>query len=727
MHLRSRYSVKTLILVGFIVLVSLILIEALFNLAGNSLDDKANDLIYKYAFENNQAPKPSKQVVFLSINDNTYDYLKSNQLDRKFLAKSLNLLSEFEPNAIMYDLIFAKPSNRAADSMFAEAIEAAGNVCLPAGFSVSTDKVTGIERDGEYFKRLESEFRFFPKEIGEGKPYYAGRGLVQDDQFAAATATSGHITAVAEGDGVYRTYPMLLKLDSGYIPTSTLAMFCKMNDVEPDSIIVEWGKQILIRANEDNKLLEDVIIPIDIHGLTYIPYAVKWQKDDRKQEMEMRNFNLRAENPELTAQMQNYYEGSVVFIGDVSTGISDSGPNTLEDAVPLVVIHAAIMNALVTNSFYSQFGSLSLILMIAAVVLILTILSLYKKSLYFYIFYGLVMVLALPFTYYLVVDRVIFPMVTFQLNVSVSFLLLLVTVQYTGAKEQSFIKSAFSRYLSPSVVDRLIDNPENLTLGGEERELTVLFSDIEGFTTISERMKPADLVKLLNEYFTKMTGVITANGGIIDKFIGDAIMAEFGAPLPMERHAVAAVRSALQMQNNCDELNKIWKERGYPKIGTRVGINTGPVILGNMGSDQVFDYTVLGDTVNLASRLEGAGKLYGINIMISESVLKQIDDPAIVTRQLDILKVKGKDFSVGVYEVISEKNQNLYAGYYDEYSAALHKYLERDFETAGKLFAKCLELKPGDPASVEFIERVNHYIKNPPSEDWDGSFKMTTK
>ncbi|MCA0389290.1 MAG: adenylate/guanylate cyclase domain-containing protein [Bacteroidetes bacterium] len=725
MRFRSRYSIKTILTAGLIVILLQVITQLLFNVSGNSYDHKATDVIYSFAYKNGATPAASNRVVFLTINDQTYDWLKSNQLDRKFLAKAIDDLSSYSPEAVMFDILFARPSSPVADSIFAESLRSAGNICLPAGLSVSFENKGGMDKEGVYYNRLVNEFLIHPRESGEGQPFIAGRGLYQADIFAGVTSTSGHITAVSESDGVYRFYPMLIKVDSGYLPTSTLAMFLKMYDITPDSIYVKWGESITIPALKESKLEKDVVIPIDKHGQTFIPYPSKWQDDKRK--MEIKNFTGRAENPELTDELTAFFEGNVVFVGDVSTGISDTGPTTLDIAAPLVVIHAAIMNALMTDSFFRSFGIFTFLLVITGVTVLMTVMSTLKNGIFLHFFFIAALLLSLPFAYLMIAERILFPVVTFQAFTVLGYLSLLLTIQYTSAKEQSFIKSAFSRYLSPSVVDRLIENRESLALGGEERELTVLFSDIAGFTTISETIKPQELVKLLNEYFTEMTSIVTTNGGIIDKYIGDAIMAEFGAPLAFDGHALAAVNSALQMQRRCDDLNRIWKEKGHPEIRMRVGINTGGVILGNMGSQQVFDYTVVGDTVNLASRLEGAGKVYGCNIMISETVYDQIKTAGIKTRALDFIKVKGKNKAVKVFEVISDEVYEKESVYFLKFEEALGNYFAQQFESAAALFRECLDLKPGDAASKEFLKRIKYFTENEVPSDWDGSFQMKEK
>ncbi len=725
MRFRSRYSIKTILVAGVIVLFLQAITQLVFSVSGNNYDHKATDFIYSIAYNNGTTPAPSNRVVFLNINDKTYDWLKSNQLDRKFLAKAIDDLSSYSPDAVMFDILFARPSSPKADSIFATSLKNAGNICLPAGLSVSFDNKGGMDKEGVYYERLVNEFLIHPKESGEGEPFIAGRGLYQTDILAEAAATSGHITAVSESDGVYRFYPMLIKVDSGYFPTSTLAMFLKMNDVEPDSIFVRWGESITIPALKESKLEKDVVIPIDEHGQTFIPYPLKWQDDKRK--MEIRNFTERAEDPELTDELTTFYEGNVVFVGDVSTGISDTGPTTLDIAAPLVVIHAAMMNALLTESFFTTFGKWSFLMVILLITTVMTLISTFKNGLFLHVFFVAIIVFSFPLAYLLIVERILFPLVTLQGYTIIGYLILLLTIQYTSSKEQSFIKSAFSRYLSPSVVERLIENREGLALGGEERELTVLFSDIAGFTTISETIKPQDLVKLLNEYFTEMTSIVTSNGGIIDKYIGDAIMAEFGAPLAFEGHALAAVTSALQMQKKCDELNIVWHEKGHPEIRMRIGINSGGVILGNMGSQQVFDYTVVGDTVNLASRLEGAGKVYGCNILISESVFNQINGSGIKTRPLDYIKVKGKNKAVKVFEVIAEEAYNKEKEYFVKFEEALNLYFSKDFTAASNSFVECLALREKDVASNEFLKRIKYFENNEVPTDWDGSFQMKEK
>jgi adenylate cyclase len=279
------------------------------------------------------------------------------------------------------------------------------------------------------------------------------------------------------------------------------------------------------------------------------------------------------------------------------------------------------------------------------------------------------------------------------------------------------------------VVSELLKNPDMLKLGGEERVMTVIFSDVAGFTTISENLTPTQLVVLLNEYLTAMTDTVLSYDGIIDKYEGDAIMAEFGAPLPDEQHAIKACFAAIDMQKTLAEMRAKWKAEGRPELRARVGINSGPMVIGNMGSREIFDYTVMGDNVNLSSRLEGVNKVYGTFIMCSEATRLMVGD-SILTRELDIIRVKGKTEGVKIHEVLARASDGL-----DEirsrlvktYRRGLEAYKNRRWQEGIELFREALAVEPSDGPSSLYLERCAEFLENPPGDDWDGIFTMRTK
>lgn len=278
-------------------------------------------------------------------------------------------------------------------------------------------------------------------------------------------------------------------------------------------------------------------------------------------------------------------------------------------------------------------------------------------------------------------------------------------------RQRMLIKTMFSTYVNASVVDELLADPGRLRLGGERKEMTVLFSDIEGFTSIAQEMAPERLVKLLNEYLDSMSSVIFEHHGTVDKYEGDAIMAFWGAPVPQEDHALRACRSALVMRDVLANLNTLWESEGRPRFEMRIGINTGEMIVGNMGSSGKFAYTVIGDSVNLASRLEGANKEYRTTVMVGKRTYDLVREE-IAGRELDIITVKGRSEPVGVYELIAERKDIQDGGlilFLEDYEKAMGLYHARKWADAEKAFARLLQLRPSDYPTILHRERCARF------------------
>ncbi len=300
---------------------------------------------------------------------------------------------------------------------------------------------------------------------------------------------------------------------------------------------------------------------------------------------------------------------------------------------------------------------------------------------------------------------------------------------YKESLDRRFVQDALGRYTSPALVRELMNNPKALSLEwGESRDLTVFFSDVVSFTSISERLGPQKLVVLLNEYLTAMTDIILEENGIVDKYIGDAIMAFWGAPLDDDKHALHACRAALRTKKKLMELQGGWKERFSETVNFRAGINTGNAVAGNMGSLHKYNYTVMGDTVNLAARLEGANKVYGTTLMIAKGTRDLVADE-ILTRELDWMTVKGKEEPVKIYELLvqlKEADPGI-KKMVERFEAALQIYRNREFSEAKIAFRSILNDYPGDRPSELYVERCEEYERTPPPDDWDGVFRMTTK
>jgi adenylate cyclase len=299
----------------------------------------------------------------------------------------------------------------------------------------------------------------------------------------------------------------------------------------------------------------------------------------------------------------------------------------------------------------------------------------------------------------------------------------------TERKERMLIKSMFSTYVNPSLVDELVAHPEKLVLGGQREELTVLFSDIVGFTAISEYLSPEELVSILNEYLEVMSGIIFRNDGTLDKYEGDAVMAFWGAPIPQKDHAIRACRAALEMQQALVALNETWKQAGRPPIRIRIGVNTGDMVVGNMGAVGKFAYTVIGDSVNLASRLEGANREYGTGVMVSQRTY-DLACEEVLGRELDRIAVMGRSEPVTTFELMAERSADIpkeMLSLISAYEEGKRLYHAREWTRAEEAFRRALTFRPDDHPSLLHLQRIEVFKQTPPPEDWDGVFVFTKK
>jgi adenylate cyclase len=297
---------------------------------------------------------------------------------------------------------------------------------------------------------------------------------------------------------------------------------------------------------------------------------------------------------------------------------------------------------------------------------------------------------------------------------------------FLEAREKSWLRQAFGRYLSPDLVASLINHPDRLQLGGEEVEVTVLFADLAGFSRVSEEMTPPALINLLNDYFTPMTRIILDQDGTLDKYMGDSLMALWGAPLPLPDHALRACRAALEMQAAMHRLQQDWQARGLPPLGIRMGLHAGPVVAGNVGSREHFNYTVLGDAVNLAARLEGVNRHYGTEILVSEDLCRQTGG-AFLLRELDQVLVKGRARPVTVYELLGPRPAAGEPPWVAAFAAGRAAYLERRWDLAAAHFQEVLSRKVDDGPAKLFLQRCRGYLEQPPPSDWQGVFILESK
>lgn len=296
-------------------------------------------------------------------------------------------------------------------------------------------------------------------------------------------------------------------------------------------------------------------------------------------------------------------------------------------------------------------------------------------------------------------------------------------------QEKARIRGMFQQYVAVDVVNELMRRPELLALGGEERIATMLFSDVVHFSAVAELLGPTGLVALLNEYLTAMTDIVLEEGGIIDKYQGDALMAEFGVPVPRADHALRACYAALRMRDELVRLRTKWKHEGKPELHARIGVNTGMVLVGNLGSLRIMDYTVMGDHVNLASRLEGTNKAYGTTILTSEFTYAEVKDK-IIAREIDLVRVVGRAEPVAIYEVIATAEEGVdavFAQMLEQFGEALALCRARRFEDAQAAFTAIAAQHPEDGPTAFYVSRCVEYCAAPPPADWDGVYQITSK
>lgn len=438
--------------------------------------------------------------------------------------------------------------------------------------------------------------------------------------------------------------------------------------------------------------------------------------------------DLDTEDPYEMEEMGLLLKDKIVFLGDTSV-VSHDIFNTITGEVHGVEIMASEVSTLLKGgplksaSFFTEIA-LSLIFMVALIYIHFVSEPKYR----FLGTFGLFAVYIAFCTTMYVVFGLAFSMSYTLVAGVLGYIIINVNLFIQERKQKSYIKNAFGQYLSPAVIDILVEDPSKLSLGGERREMTAFFSDIQGFSTISESLTPDELVKLLNEYLTEMCDIISCYDGTVDKFEGDAIIAFWGAPLDQPDHAKLSCYAAIDMQKKMVEMREKLLKEGRPKLLVRMGINSGPMVVGNMGSHSRMDYTMMGDAVNLAARLEGANKFYKNFTMISEFTYNQVADYVDV-RELDTIRVVGKNEPVMIYDLLDKKGQvaGKLAELVERYNKGLQFYKKRDYLSAISAFKTALEINPLDGPSLTYLERCQEYLKTPPKDDWDGVYTLTGK
>lgn len=518
-----------------------------------------------------------------------------------------------------------------------------------------------------------------------------------------------------DADGVYRRVPLVQEYEGELYDSLALAMVRLHLGDPPFNLQTDPSAEY---SFVDGIELGDREIPLEKKGAALVPYQGPQGSFPYISIHEI----LAREVPKETL------EGKMVLVGTTAPGLLDLRTTPMGNRYPGVEVHANLVAGILDNEVRQHPGwmlGLEFILLLAlglvtsvltgrlspvwglASVLILTTLVM-TGNMYAWN-NGMVMPLASPLLMMLSV-----------FVVQSSFGLIMET------RDRRVITRLFGQYVPPELVEEMAESPEQVSVEGESRELTVLFSDVRGFTSISEGLDPKQLTHLMNDLLTPMTRVIHEHRGTIDKYMGDAIMAFWGAPLTDEKHAVHAVHAALAMVDGLTDLNDEFRRRDWPEINIGVGLNTGQMSVGNMGSQFRMAYTVMGDAVNLGSRLEGLTKQYGVQVIVSESTREAA--PEFAYRELDRVRVKGKDKPVTIYEPLSpgrldEEAENRLKRFH----AALTHYRRQEWDQAEVILMQLRDEEPDRLIYQIYIDRIQVFRKDPPPKDWDGVFTHTSK
>jgi len=544
-------------------------------------------------------------------------------------------------------------------------------------------------------------------------------------ELVVAAGALGNVTNAEDSDGINRRARLFLNFDGRAVPGLSAA-----------SLLVS-GAGGDIRYNPKSRQIEwdDYIIPVDDQGKSLLRFKGKLDRyAPYKASAVLQSIEALAEGREPLLSPEDF-EDRYVFFGFYAPGLFDICSNPLESVYPSMGIHITMLDNILSGDFIREAPFAADLAVLFAVILIITALAIFSDRLYFSVSGVLILVAALIAGTFIAYDSfgVWFPLVLPLAGIFASFLTCAIYNYATEGSQKRFIKSAFSRYLSPVYIEQLISNPNQLKLGGERRKITMFFSDVQGFTTISEKLDPDQLKELLNEYLTLLTDIIQASGGTIDKYEGDAIIAFWNAPLDMEDHASRALGAALECQARLAEkaehfegMFKSWNivsDEINKRLLTRAGLNTDYAVVGNFGSKDHFNYTMLGDAVNLAARLEGLNKQFGTFIMCSEQTFSEAGKgKTFYGRKLARVAVVGKSEPVTVWEPMTEGAYREKESLIRQFDQARDIFYGGDFAGALELFEA---LKDMDAPAGYYTNQCRYYIKNP--SQWRGYWKALSK
>jgi adenylate cyclase len=662
-----------------------------------------------------------EDIVIINIDNKSISNDKLGKFQRwplEYHAKLVDIVDADTPKVIAFDMIFDKERDEEQNKIFVDAVKRSGRVLNAISFLqhddkqyIQVDDIPASDENYDYKKdSYVMNYGFRPR---------AKDFEVMDAPFTDllnASKANGSVAYLSESDAVVRRAEPFTRYLNRFYPFLGLQAYLIGNDIE--TIALSSAEDSLKLYNSSGNLATG--IPIDDKGLINITYHGMLEK-----------FRVISYYQVLEKQLEaGFFKDKYVFIGTNVAGLFDLRATPLSNSYAGVGIHTNLLTTVLESSYISRLKKHETILCVFLVALLtITIVHRFKLVAAIISIFVLLLFSFLFFQQIFETDRFYVQQFPLILSAVISLIVMYAYKYNTEEKSKRMIRSAFSQFVNKSVVDDLLADPSKLKLGGEKKDCSVFFSDVAGFTTISEQLEPEKLVHLLNAYLTDMTNIIFENDGMIDKYIGDAIMAVYGAPVSTGNHAVQSCRSALQQQERLASLRQELMAEGYPELIARMGINTGPMVVGNMGSQDYFNYTVMGDSVNLAARLEPANKDYDTLIMIGSNTYEMAKDE-IYVRQLDLMVVKGKTEPIRVYELMGMKDKPFPEDkikLIELFNTGYQMYLNRQWQDAINTFEKALNLFPDDGPSKLYVERCLAYAENEPADEWIGVYIKTSK
>ena len=718
-----------------------------------------NRLIYDTHLASTLPAGKRTDVVVLDIDERS---LASTDLgrwpwNRKVLSELVErVFDEYGAKVVAFDVIFAEPDKSSGLEVLRELAKK-----QLANNSEFNKALSNIEGDLDYDGRFEESLMSYPLVLG----YYFAFGdqtqkagalpptalLVPDsarsqfisapgyggnlEAFEEVAIASGHFSPIVDVDGLVRRVPVFVQHDGGLYQSLSLATVRVARALEQSG-----GGSIKVPAlvfldgagNEvspgDGALIESIlvdgkVVPIDRDGTLLVPYAGPGKSFKYLPAIDV--FEGKVEKAEL--------EGKIVIVGTTAPGLLDLRATPLDGIYPGVEVHANLISSLLDYRGSGQIRHTPHYaeVVLAGLTLLLGLLALATTTLTTPVISGMATLAILGLTVgaqrYAWGLGEYWPIAQVVSVTVIVYGFLTLTDFYQEFKSKRQFTSLFGQYVPPELVEMMAEDPERYSMAGVKKDLTVLFADVRGFTSISEQLSPADLSEYINQYLSTMSRIIREHGGTLDKYIGDAIMAFWGAPIDDPLHAKRSVVAALSMIKELENLKVSFVERDWPPLSIGIGLSTGPMSVGDMGSDVRRAYTVMGDAVNLGSRLEGLTRVYGTWILLPEATVNECD--GVVFREIDRVKVKGKDEPITIFEPLGLEGE-VASALLEEVSGwqlALQAYRSREFlEALAKL--KLLRSQWGDKPMYDWLETAcQDCIDNPPAKDWVAITKFDTK